>query len=240
LKYILTNKVGYDLREAIENPTFENAEIVVLDPAGIEIDRIPVTPLTLYMYNPEPDPRYQKPEKIVTLEGEIEIPTLIPEDSVTTGENPFIQIIYRFVKRRETASLEDIVRHITTEKKLLPNNDYGIGRVISMVKQMHDGVLGGLLIKKGNLYMTGMKLKTGRRLIKIYPGYDPFEYYIIDYFSTKGTASKGEIHTFIMDDLKWARQGKLVDFYLKKLEKQGNIKRIGKEWYAFQKSLEPF
>ena len=50
-RFILTNQPGYDLRDAIENPSFDKSEIVVLDNSGIEIDRIPVTPLTLYMYD---------------------------------------------------------------------------------------------------------------------------------------------------------------------------------------------
>jgi len=191
------------------------------------------------MYNPEPDPRYQKPEKIVTLEGEIEIPTLIPDDMVATGENPFVQIIYRFVKRRETASLEDIVRHITSERKMLPHNQYGISRVTSVVNHMHDGALGGLLVKKGNLYAAGVRLKTGRRLVRIYSGYDPFEYQMMRYFENKGVVSREEIHNLIMDELKWARNGKLVEFYLKKLEKQGNIRKISRDWFEFKKSLEP-
>jgi len=240
-RYILTNQPGYDLRDAIENPSFEKSVIVVLDNSGVEIEQIPVTPLTLYMYEPEPDPRYQKPQKIVTTSGEIEIPTFIPEDMVTTGENPFIQVIYRFVKRRDGATLEDIVRHITKERRILPNNDYGIRRVEAMVREMHNGaVMGGLLVKKGNMYMAGVPLKTGRNLIRLYSGYDPFEYQIMQYVENKGTASREEIHSIIMDRLKWARNSKLVEFYIKKLTKQGNIKRISKDWFEYRKALEPF
>ena len=240
-RFILTNQLGHNLRDAIENPSFEKSIIVVLDNSGVEIERIPVTPLTLYMYSPEPDPRYQKPQKIVTVSGEIEIPTIIPEDTVTTGENPFIQVIYRFVKRREGATLEDIVRHITKEKRILPANDYGIKRVEAIVSEMHNGaVLGGLLVKKGNTYMPGVKVKTGRNLIRLYAGHDPFEYQIVKYLEDRGTASREEIHSFIMDRLKWARNSKTVEFYISKLLKQGNIRQIGRDWFEFQKSLEPF
>jgi len=240
-RFILTNQPGYDLRDAIENPNFEKSVIVVLDNSGVEIDRIPVTPLTLHMYEPEPDPRYQKPQKIVTTSGEIEIPTFIPDDMVATGENPFVQIIYRFVRRRDGASLEDITRHVTQERRILPNNDYGIRRVESIVTEMNKGaVLGGLLVKKGNIYMPGVPLRTGRELIRLYSGYDPFEYQIMRYIENRGTASREEIHSFIMDGLKWARNSKLVEFYIKKLLKQGNIKRISKNWFGYVKSLEPF
>jgi len=40
--------------------------------------------------------------------------------------------------------------------------------------------------------------------------------------------------------LKWARNSKLVEFYIKKLTKQGNIKRISKDWFEYRKALEPF
>ena len=240
-RFYLTNKVGYPLQDAIENPTFENSVIVVMDNSGVEIERIPVTPLTLYLYDPQPDPHYHKPMKIVTVSGEIEIPQMIPEDSVTTGENPFVQLVYRFVKKRQSANIEDIIRHITKEKKVLPENDYGISRVQSTVAEMHNGnVLGGLLVKRGNTYMAGVKLKTGRQFVKLYSGYDPFEYQIIHNIENKGLSSRDEIHRLIMDELKWARNSKLVEFYIKKLLKQGNIRRIDKDWFEYKQSLEPF
>lgn len=240
-RFILSNKFGYDLREAVENPSFEISEIVVVDDSGIEIEKIPVTPLTLHMYNPEPDPNYRKPQKIITATGEIEIPLYIPDDMVANGENPFVQIIYRFVKRRDGITIEDIIRHVIKERRLLPANDYGMDRVKSLVYEMHNGeILGGLLIKKGNLYFAGAPLKTGRQLIRIYPGYDPFEYQIMEYLQNKGTSSRGEIHRYITDILKWARHPKLVEFYIDKLLRQGNIKRIGKDWFEYHKSLVPF
>jgi len=240
-KFILTNRIGHDLRNAIENPSFVSSEIAVFDNSGIEIERIPVTPLTLYMYSPEPDPRYQKPERIITTTGEVEIPVMIPEDTVTTGENPFIQLIHRFTKKRNGVTLEDIVRYLTKEKKVLPADEYGISRVKAMVREMYKGnVLSGLLIKQGNLYMAGVRLKTGRQLIKLYSGYDPFEYQIMQHFESKGHISREELHTLIMDRLKWARNSKTVEFYIKKLLKQENIKQIGKDWFEYKKALEPF
>ena len=239
-RYVLTNRIGHDLRNAIENPSFDKSEIVVLDNSGIEVDRIPVTPLTLYMYDPEPDPYYQKPEKIITTTGEVEIPMMIPEDTVTTGENPFVQLVYRFTKKRDGATLEDIIRHITQEKRILPNNEYGINRVKALVQEMHNGsVLGGLLVKRGSIYMAGVRLKTGRQLIKLYSGYDPFEYQIMQHVENKGTVSREEIHRLIMDRLKWARNSKTVEFYIKRLLRQ-NIKQIGKDWFEYRKALEPF
>jgi len=62
----------------------------------------------------------------------------------------------------------------------------------------------------------------------------------MQYVENKGTASREEIHSIIMDRLKWARNSKLVEFYIKKLTKQDNIKRISKDWFEYRKALEPF
>jgi len=240
-EFILSNQLGSNLQEAIENPSMHHSIIIVRNPDGTEDDPIPWTPLTHNMYKPKPDPRYKKPQKIITSAGEIEIPPYVSEDEINIGENPFVQLIYRYAGKKEGAFREDLVRYLTKEKKVLPDNTYGIKRAERYIDEMHRGdILGGLLIFHTNKYFTGIKLKTERRTITIYPGYEPIEYEIMNHVEQKGHASREGIHRYIMDILRWARFAKTVEYYLKKLVKQKNLKTIRKDWFEVNKHLDAF
>lgn len=237
-KFYLTNKPGCDLVNSVENPDYDHSNIMEVDSDGTIIGNLPFLSDTEYMYEPEPDPRYSKPQVVVTAEGEIEIPILIPEDKVATGENPFIQLIYRYVKKMGNASAEDIIRHITQEKAFLPADEHGIRRVQSYIKVMHKGLLSGLLLMQKDTYAVGLKLETGRQLIDIKIGFDPFEYQIMLKAENSGIVSRDELHRLFIDRFKWARTTKTVEFYIKKLLKQKNLRRINENFYEFKHPLE--
>jgi len=175
-RFLLTNKIGFDLKSAVENPSLRSSVIQVIDNDGTIIDEIPWTPITNYMYDPQPDPRYQRPFKVKTSTGIIDIPPVIPENTVTSEENPFVQLIYRFCSGKDR-KIEEIIRHLTHEKKVLPDNKFSINVIKNIVSEMYTGMdLGSLLIKKGHNYVIGTKIKMGRHLITLHSGYDPFEY----------------------------------------------------------------
>jgi len=245
-KFILTNKPGADLHYAVEASNYNDSVILEVDTDGHIIGHLPVLPDTEYMYAPEPDPEYNRPQKIVTAEGEVEIPVMVPEGKLAVGENPFIQIIYRYVKRTGVATGEDIIRHIMTEKRYLPKDRYGVKRVRNYINQMcvatspreaeqGFGVLGGLLIKTSGGYSAGLSLSTGRHLVDIYPGYDPFEYHIARYVENKGVVSRDEIHRLMLDRMKWARKGTTVEYYIRKLVHEKCFTVITANWFEYKK-----
>ncbi len=239
-KFFLDRKPGIDLTMAIEAPSFQNTIIREVDEQGNTIGIFPYLPGTAYRYNPEPHPQYRKTEKIITPQGEIPIPILEPEDTVADGENPYIQLIYNYVKYMRQAETEDIIRYIIDEKRTLPPDKKGIQRVKAYIYQMTYGQLAGLLVTTKNKLITHIPLKTGIKRIPIKHGYDQFEYYIMQYIENKGTISRGEIHRLMTQYYGWARKPKTIDYYLQKLTRQGNIQQIEKNWFVYKKTLQPF
>jgi len=240
-RFMLTNKVGFDLKDAVENPSFRKSIIQVLDNDGTILDEIPWTSVTHYMYDPDPDPHYQKPHKIKMASGEMMIPPIIPDNSVTSGENPFVQIIYRFCQKQPRRK-EDIIRHLIHDKKVLSDNTISIQIVESIIAEMYEGPdLGGLLIKRGDSFLSGTKIKTGRRIVTLISGYDPFEYEILNLAERNGTISRDEIFDLLSISgkrLKWARYDTTINYYIEKLLKQGCIVKFGKDWYRYKKHPE--
>lgn len=237
-RFVLSNKPGYDIKQAVENPSYEISIINVVDNDGTILDQIQWTPTTDYMYDPQPDPTYQKPYKIKMQTGEMVIPPIVPEDMLTSGENPFVQLLYRYAKK-QNRKFEDFVRHITQEKKLLPKNPTSIQLIKNIIDEMYEGEeIGGLLIKRGDSYTKGVDIKHGRRLIKLHNGIDPFEHAILDRADKLGTISLDELNkllSFSGNMYQWARYDSTIDYYIKKLLKQGNIERFGKDWFRFKK-----
>jgi len=236
-RFILTNKPGFDLKNAVENPSFRSSVIHVVDNDGTILEVIPWTPLTDYMYNPSPHPSYQRPHKIKMVTGEMEIPTIVPENSVTSDENPFVQLIYRF-SQKQPRSFEDIYRHLVHEKKVLADTKPSLNIIRNLIQEMYEGdTLGGLLIKRGDSFITGIKIKTGFKIIPLHIGYDPFEYEILKLAEHKGTISRDEIFNLLSmsgKQLRWAYYDTTIEYYIKKLLKQGNLIEFGKDWFRYR------
>lgn len=245
-KFLVTNKPGADLHCAVEAANYNDSIILEIDTDGHIIGHLPFLNDTEYMYKPDPDPEYNRPQKIVTAEGEVEIPVMVPEGKIAVGENPFIQIIYRFVKRTGVATENDIIRHIMTEKRYLPKDRYGIKRIRKYIAQMcvaktqrekeqGFGVLGGLLVKQEAGYSVGLPLQTGRHLLDIYTGYDPFEYHLARYIENKGVVSRDELHRLMLDRMKLARKGSTVEYYIQKLLQDKCMVVIAANWFEYKK-----
>jgi len=238
-KFYTTKKPGANLHQAVENPEYGRSQILEVDSDGTVLGRLPYLPDTEYMYAPVPDPAYDKPQYVVTTEGELEIPRIIPEDKITVGENPFIQLIYRYVKRAGGATEEDIIRHMVKEKRVIRPDKRGLKRLKAYVAEMHKGkTLGGLLLVQDNRFVVGLKLSLGKHLLDFVTGYDPFEYHIMKYAENKGVVSRDEIHRYLLDKLKWARTGKVVEHYIEKLLKEKCLKFVGKNWFEFKRFPE--
>lgn len=238
-KFFITNKPGASLHQAVENPDYGISQILEVDSDGTVIGRLPVLPDTEFMYAPTPDPSYGRPQYVVTSEGEVEIPRIIPEDKLTTGENPFVQLIYRYVKRAGGATEEDIIRYMVKEKRVIRADKRGLSRLRGYVAEMHKGkTLGGLLLIQDQRFVVGLKISLGRHLLDFVTGYDPFEYHIMKFAENSGVVSRDEIHRYLIDRLKWARTGKVVEFYIDKLLRESCLKFVGKNWFEYRRHPE--
>ena len=237
-RFILTAKPGCDLVTAVENPDYTHSEILEVDSDGTIIGHLPYLSDTEYMYDPEPDPMYQKPQKVITSQGEMEIPTIVPENSVAVGENPFVQLIYRYVKQNGPVSQEEIIRHMTKEKRYLPHTKNGIKRVKSYIVHMHEKSLSGLLVKTKEGYHTGLDLVTSKQAVEVPTGYDPVEYQIMKIVEHKSPVSRDEVHRYLKDRLKWIRNTNTIEWYLQSLLERENIRKISENWFEFKKALQ--
>lgn len=237
--FYLTAKPGCNVHHAVENPDYTVSEILEVDHDGTILGRLPYLSDTEFMYKPKPDPEYSKPQKVVTPEGEVEIPRYVPEDKVTDGENPFVQHIYRYVKRENGATEEDIIRYMTKEKKYIIGTKYGLKRLKQYILEMHKGkTLSGLLIFRNGEYLAGVKLEAGKRLLDSPSGYDPFEYHIMRLAESKGILSRDEIHRLMTDRYKWARKSKTVEYYIYKLLKMKYIRQVHTNWFEYKRFLD--
>ncbi|MBS3748153.1 MAG: hypothetical protein KGY67_00450 [Candidatus Thermoplasmatota archaeon] len=235
-QFMLTNKPGFDMKTAIENPSFRHSIIKVLDADGTVLDELPWHPVTDYMYEPIPDPRYRKPHIVHMQSGELNVNPSIPENHVTSGENPYVQLIYNYTKK-DSHTIEEIIRHLINDKKVLSDTNESRIIVKKLVVEMFKGeTLGGLLIKRGNNYIAGVDIKLGRRLIPIHHGYNMYEYEILTLAKQKGTVSRDELFSLLSysgDKYQWVRNDKTISFYLNKLLKKNCLVKMGDDWFRF-------
>lgn len=236
-KFVIDSQPGVDITTAVENPNYFNTVIKEINEQGIVIGTIPWTPITAHRYDPQPPSYYFQKETIVTETGEIEIPKKQQQTMLYTGENPFIQLIYNRISYMHNQTIEDIVNYIIKDKRLLPDNEYGLQRVIDYIVAMTDGPLKGLLIKTDGILITHQTIFTEETMIHMNMGYDPFEYEIMKHVEYKGQVSRDSINRLILEEYKWARKPTTVAFYIERLIENKNLRNINEEWYAFKKSL---
>jgi len=243
-EYIKTNRLGESLDDAIERSTSENAVILKFE-GGLRKDYIEYNPLTQHMYNPKIDPRYFKRKKIVMRAGEEVMDKDIPPDMLTTGVNPFIQIIYKVVQRGGITSNEDIVRALLNEERVFSASDkYSIGTIEGIIRHMNEGETGEgddfyLLLHNGKVKI-GFDLPKSYHLVEYKRGYDPFEYHIMDTAEGRGLIKRSEIYDYITEYLEWFKSLSKVDMYIQKLIDKGNLKQVQKNYFRYIKPLESY
>jgi hypothetical protein len=172
-EYIRTNRPGYALTVAIEQPTPENAQIIKYI-SGIRKEYIEWNPLTEQMYSPRPDPRYFKKKIVVMRAGEEVIGKETPENMLTAGMNPFFQIVYKIVKRGNITSHEDIVRSLLNEERIFSASDPNSLDIIEgILEHMNENEY--YLLKHHGKLKVGFELPKSYRLREYKRGYDPFD-----------------------------------------------------------------
>lgn len=238
LEYIQTNKPGYLLEDAIENGTRKNAVIVEYE-YGFRSGYIPYNSQTRHIFQPKPDPRYDRMERLVgrTEEHEIEKPT--PPDMLVSGVNPFFQIIYRVIQRGGITSIEDIVRALLKEERVFSSEDENSIEIIEKIVAYMNTKHYYILLHAGKVKI-GFELPKGGYHVEYKKGYDPFEYHIMKLAESKGEISREEIYKYITEYLGWLKTLTKVDEIIDRLMKKGNLVQIQKNYFRFVKPLESF
>jgi len=248
-EYIKTNRFGYSLDEAIEHSTPENAVIVEYI-NGIRKRYIEWNRETEEMYDPKPDPRYYRKEWIVTRAGEEVQMKDLPSDMLTAGVNPFVQIVYKIVKRGGITSFEDIVRSLLKEERVFPDSEESIERIEKLIAWMNDGTTDEgskkenkgpylLLFHYGKL-KVGFEIPTNYHLVDYKRGFDPFEYHIMRMAQRSGMVSRGEIYGYILEYLAWFKSQGKVDYYINRLVEKKYLQPLQKNYFRFVKPLESY
>jgi hypothetical protein len=258
-EYILHQKPGHAIEEAVGNPDFDNAEILVY--AGGVLERVlPVNYDTLNRLRPVPPPSYMQREKVM---GEYVLDKPIAPNHFIVGINPHVQAIYSTVREAGTSTLEDIYKSLAKDYRILPDNSLGMAIVKDLIDGMNrDGFL--VKIKKRSgvvLYGPGLAPRGKHHLVDFLPGFDPIEYQIVWYVEVKGMASRADIHEYILHRLEWLKSPSELDWYINRLAPkgagfvtralnkvlgtrtavpEGNLERLEGERFTFRKPLLAF
>lgn len=236
VEYIKTNREGYSLDEAIEQPSSENCVIVKRE-SGLVTEYIEWNLQTEDMYGPKPDPRYFKQKKIVMRAGEQILGRDVPPGFLTAGMSPFIQIIYHIVLRGNITTHEDIIRAMVAEERVFSESDEDAIPTIEALLEYMNKENYYLLLHEGKL-KVGFELPKAYHLVEYKRGYDPIEYQIMRYAQGRGMVSTDEIYSYIMEYLVWLRTPTMVDYYLERLIGKGNLKRVQRNFFRYVKALE--
>jgi hypothetical protein len=243
-EYIKTNRMGYTLEDAIERSSKYNAQILKYE-SGLRKAYIEWNPLTEQMFKPLPDPRYFKKKTVVMKSGEEVLGKELPPDMLTAGINPFIQIIFKIVQRGSITSKEDIVRSLINEERVFQSFDKNTVLIIEgileyMNKPEEDGGGGYFLLRHHGKMKIGFELPKTYHLVEYRKGYDPFEYHIMRFAEARGIVSRDELYEYIIEYLAWMKSVSKVDTYIDRLVKNGNLRRIQRNFFKFARPLESF
>lgn len=235
-EFIKTSRPGYSLEEAIEQTSTENAQIVKYE-SGLRKEYIEWNLLTDDMYNPKPDPRYFKQQKLILRAGEQILGKDVPPGMLTAGMNPFLQIIYRIVLRGNIITHEDIIRSMLGEERVFSESDKSAVDIIEGLLEYMNKNNYYLLLHEGKL-KVGFELPKAYHLVEYRRGYDPFEYHIMKFVEGRGLVSTDEIYAYILEYLRWLHTPTKVDYYLERLLKKGNIIKVQRNFYRYVRPLE--
>lgn len=243
-EFIKTSRIGFTLEDAIERSSKENAQIVKYE-SSLRKEYIEWNPLTEHMFKPKPDPRYFKNKVIVMKSGEEIMGKDIPTDMLTAGMNPFVQIIYKIVKRGGYTKKEDIYRALINEERVFPVWDKKTLLIIDgileyMNKPEDEGGGGYYLLQHHGSMKLGFELPKSYHLVEYKRGYDPFEYHIMRFVEGRGMVGRDEIYEYIIDYLSWMKSVSKIDMYIEKLVRKGNLKPVQRNFFQFVRPLESF
>lgn len=223
-EFVLRARPGYDIREAVRNPTFENAAIFEYE-RGYLKNIHPVTPTTLYMFSPVPPPEYYRREK---LEGRT-LAKLLPDGYFGTGASPFVQAVLKVLSAKGVMTFEEIYRGVVA-LRICPESKNWQTRIRRLVRWMagRPSLLTYYRERGGRLhYREGVELVLDPPLVPFRPGVDPIDDQISSFVEQSGIASIDEIRSHIMERLRWLESPDYMEESLRLLERGGYIERTG-------------
>lgn len=234
-EFILRNRPGYDLREAVENPTFENALIFEYEKGYLKAIH-PVTPTTLYMYKPVPPPEYYRDERI----GKTIIPKYLPDGYFASGASPFVQAIVRVVEGTALTFPEIYQRLLSY--RIFPDSGSWKKRIKWLVKWMSGKVsyLTYYKEKRKTYFRVGVGLSLRPPVVSYRGGVDPIDDQISSFVEDSGSASYLEIREHIMDRLGWLESPSYLDESLQLLVKNGYLEKVGEDVYRHIRRVDKF
>ena len=194
-------------------------------------------PLTEHMYRPKPDPRYFRQKTAVMRAGEKILKKPLPDDMLTAKTNPFIQIIYKIVKRGGITSKEDIVRSLVNEERVFSIADKTAIQTVEGILDYMNSEEFYLLKHEGKLKI-GFELPKTYHLVEYKRGYDPFEYHIMQFAENRGMVSRDELYGYIIEYLGWLKTPTKVDMYIDRLIEKGYLKKIQRNYFQYIRPLE--
>lgn len=229
----------------LDGLNFNNAEIVKIV-NGMVVERYPYTPWLEERLKPKlPKDLFQ--ETAIFYDGrEHVIERDIYEKTFRSGCNPFKQAVMIIVDERQPITVEDTVRAILEEWKILKNNSKNrewLRKLIAwMTREQY------LVYQDGILKEGIRRLPLGAIRIPIKVGYNPILNEMLHAIKMKGTLTKKNLASYMITELNWIENdpvtGKsamdLLDYYLKYLLKNGYIEEVKEDTYKFIKPLEPY
>lgn len=252
MERLIKAKPGFSIIEAVNNPTYENSEIHIMDGERL-IDVLPMIPCN-YGDDLKAPPEYYNEDKVQTADGVVPIEKIIPDKTLAHGINPFHQIIYSIVSDINYIGRETIFKSLVHEYKVFPDTDVAFRIVGGILDTMHKYAIILRHYENGELfYVKGRESTTDDvYLVDFREGYDPIAWQIMNLIEEGGRVSRSRIRRMVLLDLGWLRHMSSLEMYLNNLElgelwgyrvcpgNGGNIEMVGDDFYIFKNSLEPW
>lgn len=234
MTYLLVPEEGVHPSVVDEHATTQNSHIVEYSGTRY-LNRYESTPGVLAALDPMRPRDYMQKEIIISGEGEQKAWTPLPEGKLGTGENPFIQLIYRTVMMAGASDFDDIIQSLAQNYRVMTINSWTISKVRDLIAEMNERAL--LLIKDGK-YQIGLRFDYVG-LVDFKEGYDPRFYQVSKLIQANTTASYKQIHERLFVELQWTDEEKNIRKLIKAWVKLGYIEEDAPGWYRLKNMPEP-
>lgn len=245
--YEFMEKPGHSIEEAVNNPI--NSAMIVGREYGLIVERIPANLDTINRYKPEIPRRYFfYKDRVMYERGTETLERIVPEGKLASKVNPFVQLILLAVSRNTNKAegkvwipIEEIDNMLIMIYRVFPNTNKSRKTIRKFIDYMHS--MGWITwMKKGRELFVGQGIDvlTGDRMVDFHVGYNPFEYKTLDFIRMKGTCTRDELYSYLMNYLEWTHNPQTIDNIIKRLIKYGSITKIDKNLFKYFKPLIPF
>jgi len=240
-EYVLVPRPGYDLREVVQNPTYENSVIFEYR-YGSLVDIHSVTPFTLNTFKPVPPPQYFREEGV----EKVKLEKVLPEGYFASGISPFIQAILITVKKIGVTSFSDIYKALVDGFRIAPDTKETQRMLRKLLEWMtgppsyltyyREKVRG---VYRKTYYREGVSVSLHPPLVQRKLGVDPIDDQICEFGEMKGMFSYADIRAYIMETLKWLSRDDYLVLRLNRLVKRNYLEKIG-ELYRYRRRIDRF